>query len=318
MIAIVSTVGLSHEKWLEYRKMGIGGSDASVVCGVNRYKAPIELWQEKTGLIPESEAGEAAHWGRMLEPLIRAEFTKRTGIEVVSVNQILQSREYPFMLANLDGVCRHPTNGKVIFEAKTASLYKAGEWENDAVPYEYILQTHHYMAVTGYAGAYVAVLIGGNDFQIRYVARDEEIITMLIRAEQDFWNRVLDDVPPLPDGSEACAKFIAQRFSNSVPQSRIKLPDSAAELIARYEAAREQADKYAELKREAENRLKEMLGTNETGVVGDSVITWKAVSQDRFDSKLFESEQPDIHKRYIRKSSYRRFIVKAASDETAA
>ena len=60
---LVSTAGLSYEDWLEYRKQGIGGSDASVVCGINRYKSPVELWMEKTGQLPHQETGEAAYWG---------------------------------------------------------------------------------------------------------------------------------------------------------------------------------------------------------------------------------------------------------------
>jgi predicted phage-related endonuclease len=103
---------------------------------------------------------------------------------------------------------------------------------------------------------------------------------------------------------------LGQRFSQSIPQSRITLPSSAAALIEQYNTAREHVEKYEELKREAENRLKEMLGVNETGIVENSVITWKNVSQERFDSKLFESEQPDVYKQYMRRTSYRRFAVK--------
>ena len=34
---LVSTENLPYADWLEYRKLGIGGSDASVVCGINSY-----------------------------------------------------------------------------------------------------------------------------------------------------------------------------------------------------------------------------------------------------------------------------------------
>ena len=102
---LASTENMAYEDWLEYRKQGIGGSDASVVCGINRYKSPVELWMEKTGQLLAQEAGEAAYWGTQLEALVRAEFTKRTGIEVKIVSQLLQSEEHPFMLANLDGAC---------------------------------------------------------------------------------------------------------------------------------------------------------------------------------------------------------------------
>ena len=102
---LASTADMPYGDWLEYRKQGIGGSDASVVCGINKYKSPVELWVEKTDQIPHQETGEAAYWGTQLEALVRTEFTKRTGIEVKIVSQLLQSEEHPFMLANLDGAC---------------------------------------------------------------------------------------------------------------------------------------------------------------------------------------------------------------------
>ena len=139
---LASTVGLPYEDWLDYRRMGVGGSDDSVVCGINKWKSPVELWMEKTGQLPDSESGEAAYWGTRLESLVKEEFTMRTEIEVIPVNQILQSEEHPFMLANIDGVCTHPIYGPCIFEAKTSSAYRSGEWD-DNIPDEYILQVQH-------------------------------------------------------------------------------------------------------------------------------------------------------------------------------
>ena len=137
-----STENLPYEDWLEARRQGIGGSDASVVCGISRYKSPVELWMEKTGQLPTQEAGEAAYWGNLLESLVREEFTKRTGIQVTKPSAIYQSQEHPFMLANVDGLCEDDIHGPCIFEAKTASAYKVGEWE-DAIPDEYMIQIQH-------------------------------------------------------------------------------------------------------------------------------------------------------------------------------
>ena len=148
---LASTENMPYAEWLDWRKKGIGGSDASVVCGISRYKSPVELWLDKTDQIQSAEAGEAAYWGTLLESVVRTEFSKRTGIEVQCVNQLLQSEDHPFMLANLDGICEHPEYGTCIFEAKTASAYKVGEWD-DAIPDEYALQLAHYMAVTEYRG----------------------------------------------------------------------------------------------------------------------------------------------------------------------
>ena len=308
---LVSTENMPYEDWLDYRKQGIGGSDASVVCGINRYKSPVELWLEKTDQLPAQEAGEAAYWGRQLEALVRAEFTKRTGIPVKIVSQILQSEEHPFMLANLDGLCEVPDVGPCIFEAKTASAYKAGEWE-DSIPDNYALQIQHYISVTGCKGAYIAVLIGGNTFKWKFVERDEELISMLIELEADFWQHVQDCTPPPLDGSNASAKFLSERFPNSIPKSQIALPDTAADLLAQYDEACEQLEAITEQKQKAENLLKEMIGENEIATSGNRVITWKSISQERLDSKTLRAEHPTLYKKYTNKTSYRRFTIKAA------
>ena len=310
-IVLASTENMPYEDWLEYRKQGIGGSDASVVCGISRYKSPVELWMEKTDQLPPQEASESAYWGTQLEALVRAEFTKRTGIEVTKPDVILQSEEHPFMLANLDGICEVPDVGTCIFEAKTASAYKAGEWE-DTIPDEYQLQIQHYMAVTGYQGAYVAVLIGGNTFRWKFVDRDEELISMLVELESAFWKHVQDGTPPPLDGSDASAKFLSERFPTSTPKSHITLPDGAVDLLAQYDEACEQLEAITEQKQRAENLLKEMLGDNEAGTAGDRIITWKSVFQERLDSKTMKAEHPALCKKYTNKTSYRRFTIKAA------
>ena len=309
---LVSTEDMPYADWLEYRKQGIGGSDASVVCGINRYKSPVELWLDKTGQLPPQEAGEATYWGTQLESIVRDEFTKRTGIKVTKPTVILQSEEHPFMLANLDGICEVPDVGTCIFEAKTASAYKAGGWE-DTIPDEYQLQIQHYMAVTGYAGAYIAVLIGGNTFRWKFVERDEELISMLIELESAFWNHVQDGTPPPLDGSEASAKFLSERFPVSKPTSQITLPDTAADLLAQYDEACEELEIVTERKQKAENLLKEMMGDNEVGTAGGRIVTWKSVSQERLDSKTLKAEHPALCKKYTNTMSFRRFTIKTAS-----
>ena len=56
-----------------------------------------------------------------------------------------------------------------------------------------------------------------------------------------------------------------------------------------------------------------MMGENEVGTIGDRIVTWKSVSQERLDSKTLKAEHPALCKKYTSKSSYRRFTIKAAS-----
>ena len=216
------------------------------------------------------------------------------------------------MLANLDGVCEHPDFGTCVFEAKTASAYKAGEWD-DTIPDEYMLQIQHYMAVTGYRGAYIAVLIGGNTFRWRFVARDEGLIASLIELEADFWNHVKDGTPPPLDGSNAAARFLSEQFPNSTPQSQIVLPDTAAELLRQYEDACERLEDITQQKQQAENLLKQMMGENEIGKLENHIVTWKSIAQERLDSKTLKAEHPALYRKYTNRTSYRRFSVRKSA-----
>ena len=163
MNTIINTKNLTKEEWLKYRTQGIGGSDVSVIAGINPFKSAYALWLEKTGQIElEETENNYTHFGTLLEPIIRKEFTMCTGLKVRQKHMLLQSEEYPFMYANLDGVINE--DGEMaIFEAKTASEYKHEIWENE-VPAPYILQIQHYMAVTGAKKTYIAALVGGNKF----------------------------------------------------------------------------------------------------------------------------------------------------------
>ena len=134
---------------------------------------------------------------------------------------------------------------------------------------------------------------------------------MLIQLEAEFWENVQSNIPPKPDGSQASAQFLSEWFPNSIPMSKIELPDNAAVLIRQYDEACEKLEQYTEQKLEAENLLKQMIGEHETGTVGDRIITWKNISQERIDSTTLKSEHPKIYKKYSNTISYRRFTVKA-------
>ena len=51
----------NREKWLAVRNQGIGGSDASVIMGLNPYKSAYRLWLENRGIAePEDLTGNTS------------------------------------------------------------------------------------------------------------------------------------------------------------------------------------------------------------------------------------------------------------------
>ena len=308
MKVLAKTKGMDRKEWLEWRRMGIGGADVSIIAGVNKFKSVFQLWLEKTGQMELEETdSEYAHFGTLLEPIVKKEFMLRTGKKIKAKNEILRSEAFPFMLCDLDGVIYE--NGEMcIFEAKTASAYKQDTWEN-GVPIEYILQVQHYMAVTGARKAYVAALVGGNHFYSHTVNRDEELISLITEMEREFWEGyVLTGTEPVPDGSEATTDYINGRYGKCNGKT-IELPEEALEVVCRYEDISQQMKQVEERKEALANQLKNYLGENEAGTVCGRKVLWKQFSRKSFDSKRLERENRQIYEDYLMESHYRRLTV---------
>ena len=285
---IADTRKMSHADWLAMRKAGIGGSDCSAAVGLSRWKSPFQLWSEKTDRIVPAKAGEKAYWGSLLEPLLRAEVAKRMPeAEVRECPFFLRSKEHPYMLANLDGYVKNSDGSFSVLEIKTANAFAAvQDWQN-GLPIEYYCQVMHYMAVTGMASAYVAVLLGGNTFEIQKIDRDEDMIQHIIQMEERFWYEfMLKDTPP-----EATAKdneILSQLYPRS-EEKAIELPTTARDILTDYKKACQDLELAKEAKEQAEAKLKMMLADAEVGIIDGYKISWKNVSTTRLDSKKVKS-----------------------------
>lgn len=311
MNVLVSTRDMSREEWLAWRRRGIGGSDAAAIWGLHPYKSALQVYLEKIGEITEEEAGEAAYWGTVLEDVVAREFSLRTGLKVQRRNAILAHPQYPWMIANVDRFVLDPQRGRGVLECKTASAYRADEWEGDRIPDHYAIQVHHYLTVTGLSYGYIAVLVGGNRFRYKLIERDEEICRMLIEREREFWQLVESRTPPPLDGSPAASDLLDLLYpAESTRPQEITLPPTALDLIAEYEAAKAEAKAAATRAEEAANKLKAMLGEFESGAVGDRRVIWKTITSERLDTKAFKAEHPDLAARYLKPTTYRRFEVK--------
>ncbi len=308
MRVLVKTAGMGREEWLQWRRMGIGGSDASIIAGVNKFRSVFQLWLDKTGQAePEGTESECARFGTLLEPVVKKEFTRRTGLKVRNRRAILQSGEHPFMLADLDGVINE--NGKLcVFEAKTASAYKLEAWE-EGIPLEYQCQIQHYMAVTGAEKTYIAALVGGNHFIYHEAFRDEGMIKGIVQMEKEFWEEyVLGGKEPPADGSEATTRFLNGKYRDS-NGAALRLPEEALPLCSRYDELSGQIKELERQKEAVTNQMKGYLKEYESGVVGDRKISWKTVNSTTFDRKRLQKERKEIYDQYCVKSSYRRLTV---------
>jgi len=300
------TKEMTYEEWKQQRRNGIGGSDAAAAIGLNRWKSRLKLYLEKIGELEDNVDSEATYWGRILEDVVAEEFTRRTGKAVRRVNAILIHPEFEWMIANID---RKVVGENAILEVKTTAAWNNKEWEQDEIPQEYIIQAQHYMAVTGADLTYFAVLVGGQKLLIKELVRDDELIEMIIREEQKFWQMVENRTPPELDGSVDAKEILSYMYPTAIEGSVIELPtyESTVEEIL---ALGKQIKELEQMKEEKENKLKAEMAEHEIAYVGKYKVSWKNISQSRLDTKLLEHEQPEIYKKYLKENNFRRFSIK--------
>ena len=314
MAELVNIKDLTREEWLQERMTGIGGSDAGTILGVNKWKSKTQLFFEKTNpeMIQEI-SNDAIHFGNVLEDVVAEEFAARTGKKLRRDNRMLRHPEHHFMMANLDRVV---VGEKALLECKTTSQFNKEQWEDDNVPAQYLCQIQHYMAVTGYEKAYIAVLIGGQSFIWKEIERDDELIQIIIEAEKDFWeNNVQAGVIPEIDGSEATSEFINHMYQD-IDNEEIELGSEADTLMKAIESIKEDIKEQQQLQKKYENQLKDSLGHNTAGKTAAYLATWKQQTRRNLDKKALEEKYgKDVIDQFYKESEYRVLRIKQIKEE---
>lgn len=306
MKILCSTLNQSKEDWLKVRKIGIGGSEAATVAGLNPWASPLNVYLDKMTDEIEDIDNERMRIGRDLEDYVAQRFQDETGLKVRRMNQMLQHDEHDFMLANLDRVI---VGEKAFLECKTTGSYGKKDWE-DGIPMHYQIQCLHYLAVTGFDYCYIACLIGNEKFIWHRIDRDEETIQSLIDIEKDFWhNNILKQIPPNADGSEQYDSILKQKYPVS-NGNQIEIGLSYSEKIKRRLELKELIDTMEKEVNQIDQEIKDELQENEAAVCGDYMISWKSQTRNSVDATRLKKELPDIAEKYMKSSVSRVFKIK--------
>ncbi len=292
----ISKVDLSREEWLAERRKGIGSSDAAVVAGLSKWSTPYKLYLEKRGEIEGDDISEKPwiEYGEIMEEPIARKFARRhPEWRVQRSNFILQHRDYPFMLANLDREVFRPGLEPAVLEIKTSR--SSDGWGDDGssqIPDPYYIQVQHQLAVTGRRIAYVAAQIGGDWPPREYVIeRNDEDIANLITVEIDFWQRVEQGVPPDP----STAEDVVARWPKVKGVVKEATPEIAT-LIERYQELGAGESEREEIKRQ----IILFLGEADVLAIGNQKLaTYSSKSTGRLDEDALAAEHPDLYNRFL-------------------
>lgn len=302
----MTAVSASHEQWLADRRKGIGGSDIAAILGLSPYRTPMDVFLEKRGETLPKGNEEAMYWGTVLEDVVAHEYQKRTGRKVQRVSQTLVHPEYKFMLGHIDRAIIVPEiAGNVrwragrlttnrILECKTANGFAANQWGEigtDNVPDAYLLQCQWYMGVTSTEVADLAVLIGGQDYRIYTIERDDGLIDDLIDAAARFWKRVQDGIAPDPQSVAEAAR----KWPRHVAGKSVIVDVTVAEACAELEEIGRQIKQLEAREDELKTQIMSAFGdAEEITYMGRKLATWKTQVTNRVDTTRLKKEMPDL------------------------
>lgn len=321
----IKTSNLSRDEWLALRQSGIGGSDIAAILGVSPYATAYDVFQSKTQPLNADAMSEFAYWGTVLEDTVAREFAKRSGLKVQNVNFMMRHPVHTFAVANIDraivnrdiaGNVRYK-DGKLttdqIVEIKTASEYVGKNWGNedsDEVPDQYQCQAQWYMGVTDTQVCHMAVLIGGNKYRQYKIERNQDLIDVLFETAHDFWhNNVLAGVEP----DATTLQNAKDKYPRHDPDTTldVELDSEAAKAFEHYESLKAQEKELKAAITAAQTDLICQIQNNETlAIDGEVVATYKTQVSNRFDSKSFKTDMPELAEKYTKQSESRVMRVK--------
>ena len=307
MKKLVSTLDLSYEQWLEYRKKSIGGSDCATIIGLNKFKSPYSLWAEKKGFFDTSlKDTEIMRQGRDFEEYVAQRFCEATGKKVRKRNYIFLHNDYDFISANID---REIVGENAGLECKTISIYNKTDFVNGEIPEYYYCQCMHYMSVMGYDKMYLAVLVLSKGFYWFEIKRDEDEIKALIEMEVDWWNRyILGSEIPEIDGSDSTLNAV--RYINKDISTDIKDISKLDDVLNEYEAISKQKKFIENKEKELKNNIIAFMSSNEIGNSSKYSVYYKTQKRISIDIVTLKKDLPDICKNYLKESEYRVLKVK--------
>jgi len=309
---------IDTEEWLEARSHGIGGSEASIVMGINPWKSRLQLWNEKVTKTRQldPDAQMSLKLGNYLEPLIAEEYSKITGRKLEIQPQKIHPR-YPFILGNIDREIIKDPKGSGILEIKTKGAWT--DWHGDDIPPYYNAQLQQYLEIYGYKWGSFAVLdLGTLKISCIDIERDDNLISNIIDEEKKFWKLVEDKIPPPVDASESCTKFLKEYYKESEDivvdlignedvSKWINILKSAKDIIKQHEA----------VELEAKNHLMSIMGNAQKAIGNGFSINWRSPKdKEVFNLERFKIDHSDIYNKYMTKEPQsRRFTVRFSDSD---
>lgn len=233
--------------WLQWRKAGIGSSDAAAIHNESPYMTPLELYHEKVSeLTPQEESNFILERGNQLEPIARklfaADYNMTHGTDETFTPENFELKEAPFMRSSTDGASKNKKTGiEIKFQgAEAHEAIKDGK-----VARHYWIQCQHHLIVAGFESIFLVSYNPKAQNKIYWteIKLDVAFAQKHIDACASFWKHVVTKVP------------VPETKDDYVTMRKAGLSDKAKELAKLKKIIDDATDVHDRLKAEIEAEL---------------------------------------------------------------
>lgn len=265
---------------------------------------------EKLGLKerPDLSNVEAVQMGHVMQPVIGRLAQDKLKIELKDADYALTHPKETWLKSHFDFIS---ADGKTLVEAKNYNANVRNKFDSEAniIPASDMAQLIHESACHNVENIVLAVLFGGQNFEVFQFNITEGQKEQLIKDMAVFWAAVQTKTP-LPAETPEQAKLIYAKDSGTsivAPQPIEK----AAEAL-RY--VKEQIKMLEEKEEQLLTALQSHMQwcSELTSFDGRVLATWKNTKPSKkFDAKLLQANMPDLYEKFmVETPGVRRFLLK--------
>ena len=310
---------------LAIRSTAIWSTEAAGALGLSKYSTPVSIWMEKVGQAAaqndeeeededdeEVTQTEAQSMGLLLQPVIGQLYSQRTGQQLVDMEGVtLYSDKHPFMASHFD--YRLQSDRRKLVECKNFHSMRRKEFGDEGsgdIPMDCLVQCLHEGYVAGADVVDLAVLFGGQKFEIFTIPVEKTAVDRLIERLQAFWQHVEKREPPAPQTDEE-VKALWQRDTGREVIATPEIERACAQLAL----IKENLKAGKEAKEQLDVQIKNAIGEAAALRSADRsriLATWKNSKDSlKFDGKRFAVDNPSMYERYTSMvPGSRRFLLK--------
>lgn len=251
---------------LERRRQYITATDIPQILGRSPWGNAADVYLAKVhGKI--AHGNDATRAGSLLEPSVLAWAHDQLGGVIAGDWRV---HENGINACSLDGMT---LDGEPV-EAKTSGIVGPGtphQWGQpltDEIPEYYLLQVHAQLLVTGAKRAWVPALLGGRGFVMYRVDANERLMAGILQISEQFWSEHIQQRVQ-PEGVLPSLETL--KHLRREPGTVVTVAD---DLVAMYQAAKDNLKAAQEVADEAQQRLMQAIGTAEAGRWSDGMVTY--------------------------------------------